>query len=277
MTLLLSLKGRFHLSWLTLALAALSASAATLTVTNTADSGASSLRDAIAMANSGDTINFSLPNPSTITLTSGTLAIYKNLTITGPGATQLAVDANHQSTVFFIGSTVALSGLTIRNGTAAYGGGIENAGRLTVTNSTLFGNSATFGGGGIFNAPEGTVTVINSTLSGNSAMFGGGIYNNGLPSNIGVSNTPLGVFTLTQSTLSGNSASSAGGGIDNQGLLTVTNSTLSGNSANSGGGMRNNSTTYNPPALTIVNTTVQVTPQAVAVAVASRTTTARSR
>jgi hypothetical protein len=46
--------------------------AATITVTNTNDSGPGSLRDAIANASSGDTINFSLTYPATITLTCGT-------------------------------------------------------------------------------------------------------------------------------------------------------------------------------------------------------------
>src|SRR6188508_3123933 len=64
-------------------------SAATITVTNTNDSGAGSLRQAIADATPGSTINFD-PNvfatPQTVTLTSGTLYIDKNLTIQGPGA-----------------------------------------------------------------------------------------------------------------------------------------------------------------------------------------------
>src|SRR5689334_23983839 len=47
--------------------------AATITVTTTADSGAGSLRQAILDAASGDTINFSLPANSTITLTSAEL------------------------------------------------------------------------------------------------------------------------------------------------------------------------------------------------------------
>ena len=42
------------------------AAANTLTVTNTNDSGAGSLRQAIADAASGDTINFNLPPNSTI-------------------------------------------------------------------------------------------------------------------------------------------------------------------------------------------------------------------
>ena len=112
---------------------------------------------------------------------------------------------------------LTISGLTITNGnvTDSFGGGILNTGTLTVTNSTLSGNSATgvgggltdFGGG-IFNT--GTLTVTNSTLSGNSATgvgvvsgSGGGIFND------------LGTVTVTNSTMSGNSASFAGGGIYN--------------------------------------------------------------
>src|SRR5581483_10746624 len=64
-------------------------SAATITVTNTNDSGAGSLRQAIADAMPGDTINFSVTGA--ITLTSGALGITKNLTIQGPGANQLTV------------------------------------------------------------------------------------------------------------------------------------------------------------------------------------------
>jgi hypothetical protein len=46
---------------------------AVCTVTNTSDSGAGSLRGCIASAASGDTINFSLASPATITLTTGVL------------------------------------------------------------------------------------------------------------------------------------------------------------------------------------------------------------
>ena len=61
--------------------------AATLIVTTTADSGAGSLRDAIAAASDGDTIQFDAAlNGQTITLTSAELVIDKNITINGPGA-----------------------------------------------------------------------------------------------------------------------------------------------------------------------------------------------
>jgi hypothetical protein len=73
----------------------------TLTVLNNADSGAGSLRAAIAAAHSGDTIDFdhSLAN-KTITLSGGTLAISSNLTIHGLGADHLAISGNHASKLF---------------------------------------------------------------------------------------------------------------------------------------------------------------------------------
>jgi hypothetical protein len=61
-----------------------SASAATITVTSANDSGPGSLRDAVTGAAPGDTINFSLPSPSIITLTGGAITLNKDLTITGP-------------------------------------------------------------------------------------------------------------------------------------------------------------------------------------------------
>src|SRR4029077_13616238 len=154
--------------------------------TNTNDSGAGSLRQAIADANENDTIDFAVSG--TITLTTGHLEVNKNLTISGPGAANLAVNGNGSSRVFFINSIfvskiVSISGLTITNGTASgfypglYGGGIYNyRATLTLSNCTVSGNSATYDGGGIFN-DHGALTVSNSTLSGNScAQYGGGIY-----------------------------------------------------------------------------------------------------
>ncbi|MEW6212929.1 MAG: choice-of-anchor Q domain-containing protein [Acidobacteriota bacterium] len=215
---------------------------ATITVTNTYDSGAGSLRQAITDAAAGDTIDFSVTG--TITLTTGELTIDKDLIITGPGAMSLTVSGNNASRVFNIASgvTATISSLTISNGSASgVGGGILNAGTLTIQNSTLSGNSASSGGsggdggGGIRN--NGTLTITNSTLSGNSAAAtnggGGGIRNDG-------------TVTIQNSTLSGNSAGSFGGGIFNNGTTTIQNSTLSGNSASSnGGGIFNSGGTAN--------------------------------
>jgi CSLREA domain-containing protein len=230
----------------------------------TSGTGTCSLRDAVTFANNNDStpIAFNLPNPSTITLTGGTLALTRTTgsgtTITGPGTAALTVDGNCTltgsvctsggATVFQVSSgvTASLSNLTIQHGNGSptcgalpCGGGIANSGTLTVTNSTLSGNAAF--SGGIFNF--GTLTVTNSTLSANSATGnGGGIGNSG------------GTLTVTNSTLSANSATGGGGGgIDNGsgGTLTVTNSTLAGNVALIGGGLHNLGGT-----LTVTNSTL---------------------
>src|SRR6266566_2540724 len=93
----------------------------TLTVTNNHDSGAGSLRDAIAAAHSADTIVFDPSlNGQTIGLTSDELAIKKSLDIEGPGADKLAVSGSDTFRVFDIseGLTVKIAGLTITHGRA---------------------------------------------------------------------------------------------------------------------------------------------------------------
>src|ERR1044072_2440039 len=157
------------------------ASADTITVINTNDSGPGSLRQASVDANDGDTPNFdSALNGRRITLTSGQLNVEKDVTISGPGAKNLAVDGNAQSRVFYVnpGKTVTVDSITVANGySKGNGGGIYNeAAALIVTNCIVSSNSA-FSGGGIDN--EGAaLTVINSSISGNLADdTAGGIFN----------------------------------------------------------------------------------------------------
>src|SRR6267143_3470904 len=94
---------------------ALPVHAATITVTNTNDSGTGSLRQALANANDGDTINFAVT--AAITLTNGGLGITKNVTISGPGTNPLAIDGNQALFAFgvFPQRTVSISGLSIAN------------------------------------------------------------------------------------------------------------------------------------------------------------------
>src|SRR5262245_60840295 len=169
-----------------LCLIAPSTQAATITVTNTNDNGPGSLRQAIADAVTGDTIDFGVTG--TITLTSGELLVDKNVTINGPGSNNLTVDGNHTSRVFHFSRWVTgmLAGLTIRNGEAG----------------------ADHGGGGIHN-DHATLVVDSCTVSGNHAAWGGGIHNDGSNSSASL--------TVTNSTLSGNSAGSAGGIINDGG------------------------------------------------------------
>jgi predicted outer membrane repeat protein len=201
----------------------------TLTVLNAADGGPASLRAEIAAAHNKDKIVFAPSlNGQTITLTSGALDIYtKNLTIQGPGAAQLTVSGNHDSGVFVVepGASVTLSGLAIFNGIALQGGGIYNAGTLTVSGCTLSSNAASFSGGpytgdggGIYNA--GSLTVSGCTLSNNSAFsYGGAIYNSGM-------------VTVSSCTVDQNYAQFGGGiynGTFNAAMLTVSNSVFSYN------------------------------------------------
>jgi hypothetical protein len=92
---------RFKVAYVVLVCAmAIHAHADTITVTNTNDSGPGSLRQALADANDGDTIDFAVTG--TIGLTSGELLVDKSITISGPGADRLSVYANQASNVFSI-------------------------------------------------------------------------------------------------------------------------------------------------------------------------------
>src|SRR5579862_4628187 len=100
------------------------AGAATSVVTNLNDSGAGSLRLAVAFASPGDVITFSpaLDGLSTtIGLTSGPIAIAKDLTIQGRGARRLRVSGSGLSRIFEVGQfnpacSVHISGLTLMGG-----------------------------------------------------------------------------------------------------------------------------------------------------------------
>src|SRR5438034_6515683 len=92
----------------------ISAHAAVITVTNTNDSGPGSLRQALAIVNDGDTIEFAVTG--TIGLTSGELLVDKSITISGPGANTLTVrrDSATHFRVFHVnaGHTVTIADLT---------------------------------------------------------------------------------------------------------------------------------------------------------------------
>jgi len=253
-----------------------SARAATITVTNTNDSGPGSLRQALADTNDGDTINFTVTG--TIGLTNGELLVDKSVTISGPGAANLAVDASVISRVFHIGSgkTVSISGLTLTDGR---GGGeiLNDHATLTIDNCAVQNSFALEYnyGGGVYNdgsAGTATLTILNSAITSNHAYsFGGGIYNdasNGGSAMLTITNSSVsdnnaafisdfglsggegggiyndgGTVMITSSSVSGNSAglidpspASYGGGISNYGTLTITNSTINSNQCGLAGG-----------------------------------------
>jgi hypothetical protein len=244
-------------------------------VANLNDSGAGSLRQTIASAASGDSIQFaSSLSGDTITLTSGELTISQNLTIIGLGAGNLTISGDGDSTVFAVsgGMNVNISALTITDGDAGLGdgGGIYNDGTLIVANCTLSNDTAlttltsslgasaeTAGdGGGIYNDAAGELTVSGTTITGGLAELGGGLFNNGggvtitgstisdcrADQGAGILNTVGGTVNISGGSITGNDAvQEAGGGICNENsTLTITAGTVSDNEASTyGGGIAN--------------------------------------
>ena len=239
-------------------------------VINTTSDGSSSppgilsLRQAVNLANvlgAATTITFDstvFSTPQAIALTNGPLELSDPVgleAIAGPAA-GVTITAGGLNGVFLVdgGVTASLSGLTLSGGsTSDDGGGVLNAGALTMTNCTLSGDSAG-NGGGVANSgtltltdctlsgdsagnggcvwnSSGTVTMTDCTLSGDSAGNGGGVWNSS------------GTVTLTDCTLSLDSAGNGGGGVGNSGTVTLTDCTLSLDSAGNGGGVWNSSGT----------------------------------
>ncbi len=132
----------------------------------------------------------------------------------------------------FASSSMTLINATLSgNSSRGFAGGILNHGTLSVTDSTISGNSASSfnesSGGGIYNGPSGTTEILRSTFEGNYARYGGG----------GIYCDVQGSVTITDSTFNDNSAGTFGGGIfDLDGSVTVIDSTFTGNSAEHGGG-----------------------------------------
>ena len=215
---------------------ALSVHAATITVTNTNDSGPGSLRQALANANNGDTINFAVTG--TISLFNGELVIGKNVTIAGPGANQLAINASQEwgpQAIFHVvsGKTVTISGLTI-----AVGGILNDEAILTVSNCVLSFNSIGIFNNAAFNSGViASVTIINSLFSDNVE----GIFNESGP--------PLGsTRTLARdSTLIRKPADGGSGAGNCTACVTVANSVVTGNTF----GVRN--TTDLASTVTVIN------------------------
>lgn len=231
----------------------------TLRVRNTLDSGAGSLRDAIAAAKSGDRIDFA-PHlrGQTITLTSGELVIDKTLKIEGLGADKLTISGNDSNRVFDIeggsglasGIKVTLSGLTITHGRSSEGGAILNQGfsGLLLSHDVLTGDEAlgnagssgTRGGsvdggtggnglGGALANEGGGVEILNCTITQNRAQGGaGGTAANGADS----SNAPGAAGGN-----GGNGGQGLGGAVYNAGLgLAILDCTIEGNQAIGGQG-----------------------------------------
>ncbi|WP_245875011.1 Ig-like domain-containing protein [Pseudomonas frederiksbergensis] len=137
---------------------------ATWTANNNANTGAGSLRAALASAQNGDIVTFS--TGMTVQLTSELLinkSVYVDGDLNNDGVADVTLDGQYKTRVVEVasGSTVTLDGLVITRGlvagnggnggygaTGAMAGGIFNAGILTLKNVTVTSNAASGGGGG---------------------------------------------------------------------------------------------------------------------------------
>lgn len=256
--------------------------AATFTVSSLASIGPGSLRQAVLSANAAagpDEIVFTV----TGTIIAGDLLVTDSLLVSGPGAGVLTVSGNDLSRIFFIESPamaaidVTLSGLTLTEGRALFGGGAVmvvgenltilssvisdghsgmgfdpgvdgcggnvslNGGSLRIVNSALIdGFAETFGQstGGNLCVFEGSLTLERTTLSGGSATRGGGL------------SLVNATATVVSSTISGNNAADGGGVYVENTQIQFLNSTISGNeSFGNGGGIYTFSSQANSIAL----------------------------
>ncbi len=150
-------------------------------------------------------------------------------------------------------TNVTITNNTANNTNESGAGGINfdvfgsAASTLTISGSNISNNTSTAGtgiGGGIYNWSEvggATTNITNSTISGNQADFGGGMLNES-------DGAGTGTVTMTGSTVSGNTSTGNGGGIYNfaasttggLAIVNATNSTVSGNNSGaSGAGITN--------------------------------------
>jgi CSLREA domain-containing protein len=165
----------------------------------------------------------------------------RNCTISGNSAADMGGGIHNKGIMTVLQSTIAGN-----TATADRGGGISNFNKATIVFSTIRGNQATGTGGGIENG--GGLTLTHSTVSGNTGERGGGIHN-------------VGGLDLTDATLTDNTARQAGGGIQNEatspalkGALRINGVTIAGNRAGAegGGGIANKK----PATTTLANTIV---------------------
>ena len=213
-----------------------------LTVSTCADSGAGSLRDAIAtaVASSGaDTI--------TITATctaSGPVAVGSPLdvsaggplAIVGPGADDFVLDGGGSVRILNVDDIGAfsISGVTIRNGQGALhqsgGAGLSTTGAVSISGVVFTDNVSDASGGGALNvAYASSVSITDSTFAGNDAGIGAGgaLYLHYV----------TGPVTISNSTFADNVGGN-GGAIriySSAGDLEIYNSTFSGNTTLGGG------------------------------------------
>jgi hypothetical protein len=193
-----------------------------VTVTNTDDAGAGSLRQAVIDAPADAVIRFDAAIAGrTVVLTTGEISMSRNVTIEGPVSAGMTISGNLASRVFRVEGTanVVLRNLSIVNGrTPANGGGVLNDGTVTIDHALVANNVADEGGGLFLSSVSKQSTILNSTISGNVAGFVAG----------GVRSAETSVI-IRNSTIAENASVDGGGLVAVRGFLIVHNSIVANN------------------------------------------------
>jgi len=224
---------------------------ATITVNTTSDTGtdgdgACSLREAITEVNTPtstidcigapETIDFMLPDPSTITLSMDLPTLDRPVKITGPVSASVVVSGNNSSFRIFqlLDSTGAftISRLTIKDGSSGAGSGaitLNTGNTLLLSDSTVTGSD----GIGVF---IGTTSILNmerttvDNNTGNGLQFAinsiGNITNSTISNNKG---SGVLVETAAITMLSSTVTLNDDAGLSNNGAAAVQNTILSEN------------------------------------------------
>lgn len=186
-----------------------------------ADTVSGSLRQAIANAAAGETVDFDAGLSGGTIVLGGDLLVNKAVLVDadalGSGVTVDAGAGNNRIFDVVGGGALTLEGVTLIGGNVSgtRGGAIygQSGSSVTLRRCTLTGNNA-LEGGAIFTFVP--LLVENSTLTGNTGGYGGAVQCLGTPS------------TITHSTIAENSASFGGGIYNKNTTLTLANSIVAG-------------------------------------------------
>ncbi|MGB7161340.1 MAG: calcium-binding protein [Tepidisphaeraceae bacterium] len=209
-------------------------------VLNNDDSGAGSLRQAIADAANGDTIDLS-SRSGTIALATR-IWIDKSISVIGPGASALTLSGRNVNQVFFIDKiteAVSIAHLTIADGRSdSYGAAIDSRGNsLRLEHLVVRDNVSIDAGGGV--RASGHLTMVGCRFTGNRVVpsptngsaDGGALFFAGVAAEISGC-----TFDANSVDCSGpNPGSATGGGAYLEGRISLTNCTFVGNTALAGG------------------------------------------